>query len=136
QRRLLSSFILIRIPPPPRSAFFPYTTLFRSLAKLEVKEAPARKRVPGYKPPARGIARYPWASTFLTLLIIGLGAFTLYFYHLGPFALPAAKSKPVVHVSPTPTSTPSPCLAVVKQLTDNAPAPDTATFNKTQHTYS
>ena len=82
------------------------------------------KRVSGYKPPARGLARYPWASTFLTLLIIGLGVFTLYFYHLGPF------------VSPTPTSTPSPCLAVVKQLTDNAPPPDTATFNKTQHTYS
>jgi len=106
------------------------------LPKLEVKEAPARKRVSGYKPPARGLVRYPWASTFLTLLIIGLGAFTLYFYHLGPFALPAAKSKPVVHVSPTPTTTPSPCLSVVKQLTDNAPAPDTATFNKTQHTYS
>ena len=27
------------------------------LAKLEVKEAPTRKRVPGYKPPARGLSR-------------------------------------------------------------------------------
>ncbi len=106
------------------------------LAKLEVKEAPARKRVPGHKPPARGLSRYPWASTFLTLLIIGLGAFTLYFYHLGPFALPPTKAKPVVHASPTSSTTPSPCLSVVKQLTDNAPAPDAATFNKTQHTYS
>ena len=106
------------------------------LPKLEVKEAPARKRVPGYKPPARGLARYPWASTFLILLIIGLGVFTLYFYHLGPFALPPTKAKPVVHASPTSSTTPSPCLSVVKQLTDNAPPPDAATFNKTQHTYS
>src|SRR5436309_2871883 len=113
------------------------------LPKLEVKEAPVRKRVSGYKPPARGIARYPWGSTFLTLLIIGLGIFTIYFYHVGPFALPPAKPKPVVHASPTPkiptptpSTTPSPCLSVVKQLTDNAPAPTGAEFSKIQHTYS
>src|SRR6266487_2069176 len=113
------------------------------LSKLEMKEAPARKRLPGYKPPAHGIARYPWASIFLTLLILGLGTFTLYFYHIGPFALPPVKSKPVVKVSPTPviptptaTTTPSPCLSMVKQLTDTAAAPSTANFNKTQHSFS
>ncbi|GAC1380157.1 MAG: hypothetical protein NVSMB33_05960 [Ktedonobacteraceae bacterium] len=113
------------------------------LPKLEVKEAPVTKRMPGYKPPARGIARYPWASTFLTLLILGLGVFTLYFYHVGPFALPPVKAKPIVKVAPTPViptptsaTTPSPCLSVVKQLTDTAPAPSAAEFNKTTHTFS
>ena len=101
------------------------------LQKLDVKEAPSRRRTPGYKPPARGIARYPWATIFLTILILGLAAWTIYFYHLGPFALPPAH-KPAT----TPTvTTPSPCLKVVKQLTDTAPAPSAAAFNQIQHTY-
>ena len=101
------------------------------LAKLDVKEAPARRRTPGYKPPARGVARYPWATIFLTILILGLGAWTIYFYHLGPFALPPAH-KPATKSTVT---APSPCLKVVKQLTDTAPAPSAAAFNQIQHTY-
>jgi cyclophilin family peptidyl-prolyl cis-trans isomerase len=97
------------------------------LPKLEVKEAPPRRRVPGYKPPARGIARYPW-GTVLTILIIGLSIYTLYFYHIGPFA-----PKPVVKVTPTPVV--SPCLKIVNQLTDLSPAPGAVAFKKTVHTY-
>ena len=69
------------------------------LPKLEVKEAP--KRAPGYKRPARGLARYPWASVILTLLIIGLGVWTLYIYHVGPFTRPATKSNAHAQVNPT-----------------------------------
>ena len=56
------------------------------LPRLEVKEAEPR-RLPGYKPPARGIARYPWATAIILLLIVG-GIFALYANHAGPFALP------------------------------------------------
>src|ERR1051326_805795 len=70
------------------------------LPKLEIKEAPARRRMPGYKPPARGIARYPWATIFLTLLVLGLGTWTFYFYHLGPFALPPVKARTTTAPSP------------------------------------
>ena len=114
------------------------------LPKLEVKEAPERRRAPGYKPPTRGIARYPWATILLTLLILGLGTWVFYFYHLGPFALPPAKthhqvvvkaSTPVIP-TPTPSTTPSPCLKLVKQLTDTAPPPTGAAFTKITHTYS
>jgi peptidylprolyl isomerase len=101
------------------------------LQKLDVKEAPSRRRTPGYKPPARGIARYPWATIFLTILILGLAAWTIYFYHLGPFALPPTH-KPATKSTVT---APSPCLKVVKQLTDTAAAPSAAAFNQIQHTY-
>ena len=56
------------------------------LPKLEVKE-PERRRAPGYKPPARGIARYPWA-TALVVILLAAGIFALYANHVGPFALP------------------------------------------------
>jgi peptidylprolyl isomerase len=109
---------------------------------VERKEAPAR-RAPGYKQPSKGVTRYPWASIILTLLIIGLGGWTIYFYHIGPFALPPVKAKPIVKVSPTvsiptptPTTTPSPCLQIVKQLTDAAPAPTATQFKAITHTYS
>ncbi len=74
------------------------------LPKLEVKE-PA-KRAPGYKPPKRGLARYPW-GIFLSVLIIALGIYTLYFYHVGPFAPPSVKPKttPVVKVCQAPAMT-------------------------------
>src|SRR6266699_7201755 len=87
------------------------------LTKLEVKQSSAPRRSPGYQPPKRGLARYPW-GIFLSVLIIGLGIYTLYFYHVGPFAPPSVKPKttPVVKVSPTPlvptstpSTTPSPC---------------------------
>ena len=62
------------------------------LPKLEVKES-ERRRLPGYKPPARGIARYPWAIT-LALVIVLVGVYALYTSHAGPFAPP--KPTPVV----------------------------------------
>lgn len=97
------------------------------LPKLEIKEAPARRRMPGYKPPARGIARYPWATIFLTLLVLGLGTWTFYFYHLGPFALPPVKART--------TTAPSPCLKLVSKVTDTAPAPSATAFKQIEHTY-
>src|SRR5258708_12620492 len=93
------------------------------LPPLEVKEAP--RRPPGYKPPARGLARYPWLIT-LSLLVIAVAVGSLYYYHIGPFAIPA---KPKTHVVT------SPCLKVVKQLTDLSPAPGPATFNSIPHTF-
>jgi peptidylprolyl isomerase len=98
------------------------------LPKLDVKEE-AKRRAPGYKPPARGIARYPWATFFVVLVIIGLLSGTYYAYHnhLGPFKQPPAKPKAVV----------SPCLSstVLKEVTDTAPAPTAAQFKQIQHTY-
>ena len=93
------------------------------LSPLEVKE-PSR-RAPGYKPPARGLARYPWAIT-LTLLVILASVGTLYYFHVGPFA-PSKPKSPVTAVSP--------CLKLVKQVTDLSPAPGTTTFDSTPHSY-
>ncbi len=98
--------------------------------ELLVKEAPDRRRAPGYKPPARGIARYPWATILLILLVVGLSAWTIYYYHLGPFAPPPKKV-----VAKTSTS-PSACLKLVQQVTDTAPAPGAAAFKQIQHTYA
>jgi cyclophilin family peptidyl-prolyl cis-trans isomerase len=69
------------------------------LPRLEVKEAEPR-RLPGYKPPARGIARYPWA-TAIVLILIAVGVFSLYANHLGPFALPKPVAKPTVSAQAT-----------------------------------
>src|SRR5690242_16459234 len=86
------------------------------LPQVEVKDDP-RRRSPGSKAPARGLARYPWAVTILLLILIGLagyGTFTAYNNHLGPFAL-----------KPTPAAAASPCVtqSVVKQITDTSAAP-------------
>jgi peptidylprolyl isomerase len=111
-----------------------------SLPKLEVKEPQERNRnTPGYKPPARGLARYPWAIG-LSLLVIAASIFSLYYFKAGPFA-PPQKATVKVHVVPTPKPdlalpNPSPCLKVTKQLTDTTPAPDTTTFAKIVHSYS
>ncbi len=101
------------------------------LPKLEVKQAP--RKAPGYKPPARGLARYPWLIG-LTLLVIAVSVYGMYFYQVGPFARPV---KPVV-VSPTPDlryQSPSPCLNIVKNLIDTAPAPGAAEIAKMPHYY-
>ncbi|MBA2286250.1 MAG: peptidylprolyl isomerase [Ktedonobacteraceae bacterium] len=98
------------------------------LPKPVTKRAAPLRRPPGYKPPARGIARYPWA-TFLTLSIIVLGVYGLYFYHLGPFA-PPVKAKP----KPRPVAA-SPCLKMVSQLTDSKPAPTAAESKKIVRSY-
>lgn len=110
------------------------------LPKFEVKEPRGAKatpkRAPGYKRPSRGIARYPWASVILTLLIIGLGVWTLYFYHVGPFTQPAAK--PPIAKPNLKLPSPSPCVSssMLKQLTNTSAAPSSTTFKNTQHTYS
>ena len=105
------------------------------LPKLEIKEPKQRKPAPGYKPPARGIARYPWA-TGLILLIIALGISALYLNHIWPFALPP---KPAHHVKATPTTTAaaSPCLAssVLQQITNSSPALNAAKIAAIQRNY-
>lgn len=83
------------------------------------------KRTPGFKPPARGVTRYPWAVTIGLVLIIS-GVLSLYFTHTGPFA-------PVPKVA---ASSPCNVSSVVKQLTDTAAAPTAAQFAKIQHTYA
>lgn len=106
------------------------------LPPSEIKGRKQVPRRPGYKPPARGVARYPWAIG-LTIAIIGLIIFTLYFYHLGPFAQPK-RTAAVVKPTPAPNLTlpnPSPCLKVVNQLTDKSPAPSPAAFKKNIHAY-
>lgn len=105
------------------------------LPKLEVKESV--RRAPGYKRPARGVARYPLATFILTVLVIGLGIYTLYYYHVGPFAQP--KQPTHVLASSTPDlrfPNPSPCVKIEKQLTDTSPAPGPAAFKAIQHAYS
>lgn len=99
------------------------------LPKLAEVKVPPIRRSPGYKPPARGIARYPWA-TVLTLLIIGLGIYTLYFYHVGPFALPkpAAKSK-------VPVTSVCAVSSILSKITDTSAAPNAAAFDATKHSY-
>lgn len=106
------------------------------LTELEIK-APLQ-RTPRKKRRARGLARYPWAVTLVLALLFASVA-ALYFTHSGPFAPP----KVVKHPTPRATATPavlasSPCnaSAVVKQLTDTAPAPTTAQFAKNTHTYT
>src|SRR5579859_7709717 len=98
------------------------------LPKLEVREAPPRRRAPGQKPPARGIARYPWATTLISVLI-ALGIFALYINHVGPFALPKPQPKPVAV---------SACLNsnILKQITNVSPAPGAVGYAKIQHTYT
>src|SRR5579863_4852470 len=110
-----------------------------SLPKLEVKESQRSQRgMPGYKAPARGLARYPWAIG-LTFFVIVATIFSLYYFKAGPFA-PPKPHKAVGHVVPTPKPNltlpnPSPCLKLTKQLTDTSPAPDKATIDKIDHSY-
>ena len=105
-----------------------------ALSPLEVKHPKQPQRGPGYKRPASGVARYPWAVA-LSLLVIASSIFALYYFKAGPFAPPKPlAAKPTA----TPNLTllnPSPCLKVVKQLTDKSPAPSTAQYNKILHTY-
>lgn len=60
------------------------------LPTLEVKETQSRQSLPGYKAPARGLARYPWATAIVLGLIL-LSGYLLYANHIGPFALPKPK---------------------------------------------
>ena len=106
------------------------TDLSRSEEKASLHRAPGGKR------PARGLARYPWAITLVSVLILfGLG--WSYYYHLGPFAPPAKVIKPVATATPAVLVN-SPCnvSSVVKQLTNTAAAPTAAQFAKNKHTYT
>ncbi|MGH2506142.1 MAG: peptidylprolyl isomerase [Ktedonobacteraceae bacterium] len=96
------------------------------------------RRTPGVKPPARGLARYPWAVTIALALIIG-GITSLYFTHTGPFAPAPKVAKIVVRPLATPAvfvSSPCNTSTVVKQLTNTTAAPTSAQFAKNQHTYT
>lgn len=96
------------------------------LPPLKVKEPGTSQRLSGGKQPARGLARYPWAIT-LTLLLIAVSIYGLYYYQVGPFA--KAKVQ-------TPAAVVSPCIQMEKQLTDTASAPDKAAFAKIVHKYA
>ncbi len=100
-----------------------------------IEKAPLH-RAPGGKRPARGLARYPWAITLVSALIL-FGVGWSYYYHLGPFAQPAKVSAPVATATPA-VAVSSPCNAssVVKQLTTSAAAPTAAQFAKNKHTYT
>jgi peptidylprolyl isomerase len=92
------------------------------------EKQPRQQRKPGYKPPASGIARYPWATALIVALII-LGIYALYVNHVGPFAL--AKK------TPAKPAAVSPCLNknILGHITDSASAPTAAQFAQIQHTY-
>jgi cyclophilin family peptidyl-prolyl cis-trans isomerase len=129
------------------------------LPKPEVK-GPERRRSPGYKPPARGIARYPWAITLVVALIL-VGIFALYTNHVGPFA-PHKPTPTTANATQTATAvankadatataltaampasqrsliSASPCNAssIISKITDTAPAPSAGQFKDIKHTYS
>ena len=110
-----------------------------ALPEPEAKVAPSR-RSPGYKAPARGIARYPVLTFLVTFVLIGgltYGGYFLYTNHLGPFAPHLqVKSTPVVYAT-VPPADKSPCITdtVLKQITDTTPAPSETAFNQITHSY-
>jgi peptidylprolyl isomerase len=100
------------------------------LPKMEVRETQRRPNAPGRKPPARGIARYPWA-TVVAIVIIAAGIYALYFNHIGPFALPKTPPKSKAIVS-------SPCnsATILGQITDTSPAPSAVDSAKINRAYT
>jgi cyclophilin family peptidyl-prolyl cis-trans isomerase len=126
------------------------------LPDAEEKDKNQGRRTPlGVKPPARGIARYPWASTILVILVLLCVGLLLFTNHLGPFALPKVKSSPkatattAVNSANTPAatansstgntdSTTSPCVSksIVSSITNTAAPLTTAQVAKINHTYS
>ncbi len=110
-----------------------------ALPKPQTKAAPSR-RSPGYKAPARGIARYPWGTFLVTLALVVTGGYVLYANHLwpfGPLVQPKPTPTPVVYAT-VPPADKSPCItdAVLKQITDTAPAPSETEFNQINHKYT
>lgn len=110
-------------------------------SKAEVNDSDSRRRMPGYKPPARGLARYPWATVILFLLVVGGIIFLLHSNHLGPFAAATPKPK----AKPTPTlvatqaaSTASPCLnsSIISAITKTGNGPSASEIASIKHTYS
>ncbi len=125
------------------------------LKNTEVNDQRAR-RAPGYKPPARGIARYPWATVIILCLILGGVVYGLYVAHLPPFAVAKKSATPVAKTTPAPNATSaagaptaqatstqqsagaSPCTAanIVSKITKTSPVPTAADVAKINHTYS
>ncbi len=124
--------------------------------QLPNPEENSRHTPPGFKPPARGIARYPWAATILGILILLCIFLVLFTRHLGPFAPATVKSAPkatattavqsqsstaaaTTNAATSNTSTAaSPCLnkSIISSVTDtNAPL-TSAQVAKINHTYS
>src|SRR6266581_5671642 len=105
------------------------------LTPTQPRQPKQQQKGSGYKAPTRGLARYPWAIG-LSILVIASSIFALSYFHVGPFA--HAKPKAAV-VKPTTANlalpNPSPCLKIVKQLTNTSLAPTAAEFNKIQHTF-
>jgi len=119
------------------------------LPPLEVRDPNDRRRSPGYKPPARGIARYPWAAILILCLVAFGIIYGLYTAHLPPFAsakpaatpapkTTAAASVPTVQATAEQTSTPSPCTQakVLSAITVTGLAPTDEEIQKINHTYS
>ena len=117
---------------------------------MEVRDPNERRRSPGYKPPARGIARYPWAAIILLCLVAGAIIYGLYTAHLPPFA----SVKPVATPAPKATTAASAPTAqptsgqqasgaslctqskLLSEITKAGPAPTDADVQKINHTYS
>lgn len=85
--------------------------------KIDERELRPRKNLPGYKPPKRGLARYPWAVTIVVLLV-ALGVYVTYANHIGPFAPPSCLSP-----------------AMVSAVTDKAAPLSTAQINAIDRSY-
>lgn len=119
------------------------------LSRLEVRTPDDRRRSPGYKPPARGFARYPWAAIIVLCLVAGAIIYGLYAAHLPPFASakPAATPAPkTTAAASAPTAQPtsgqkasgnSPCTQskVLGEITKTEPVPTDADMQKINHTY-
>jgi len=131
------------------------------IAQQDVAQEPKQRRPSGYKAPSRGLARYPWA-TGIVVILIGLSIYLLYANHLGPFALPKEQAKPSVTAAQTATAivasaqktaTPlvaalpaaqqkalasSPCLGAtfLSKITDTSPAPSKDAIAKITHSYA
>jgi peptidylprolyl isomerase len=107
-------------PPPP----------------VQDRQTRQQQKGTGNKAPKRGLTRYPWAIA-LSILVIASSIYALSYFHVGPFA----HAKPKAAAKTTTTANlalpnPSPCLKIVKQLTNTSPAPTAAEFSKIQHTYN
>lgn len=127
------------------------------LPESQVKDT-ERERASRSKGIVYGIARYPWATTLVLLLLVAAVA-AAYVNHLGPFALPKPKphltssqlqatASAQAHATATKTATSSttpvaqagssPCVqsSILSQITDTSAAPSASDIQKITHTYS
>ncbi len=122
----------------------------------------AKRPITGYRKPARGVARYPWATSLVVLLILAGVLAALYGTHTWPFTAPAQTANKTAVGSATPTTaataaptiaptkdpgkgvTPvaaavdvasSPCVKIADKLTSKDPAPSGEDLKKITHSY-